>query len=187
MDGTGRQLAAGRRRSLPDRASEPARARKPIVHFSVQLCFVSKYNSEPSHAPNPSRCTLRSRQCVIRRHAHPWPATHAGQSAPRHIFRSSPPGCQCARASVLLLTPPRAMRCEPAPSPCGSMIASSRLTGAMPTSSAPWPWRWPPHVTHHHGHVASPTQAHEFPARPAGSARSASRIFSGIPPLEVLC
>ena len=41
------------------------------------------------------------------------------------MFRRCPPGC--ARASGLLLTPPRAMRCEPAL--CGSMIASSRQTG----------------------------------------------------------
>ena len=33
-------------------------------------------------------------------------------------------------------------------------------------------------VTHHHGHVASPTLAHEFPARPAGSA---SQRFAHIP------
>ena len=64
------------------------------------------------------------------------------------------------------------MRCEPAL--CGSIILP-RLTGAkaMPTSrtpSAPCPWRWPspPYVIHHHSHwhVASPTHAHEFPARP---------------------
>ena len=114
---------------------------------------------------------------MIRPHAHPWPGTPAGPGALRHIFRRCPPGC--AHASGLLLTPPRAMRCEPALR--GSMIASSRQTGAMPTSSAPWPWRWPPHVTHHHGHVASPTQAHEFPARPAGSARHRfAHIFTAI-------
>ena len=109
------------------------------------------------------------RSCVIRALAHsqPWPRTPADQAVPPHIFRRCPPGC--THASGLLLTPPRrprAMRCEPAP--CGSMIASSRLTGAVPTSSATWPSRWPPHVTHHHGHVTPPTQAHEFPVRLAG-------------------
>ena len=42
---------AGRRLSLPGRDSEPARAKEPIVRFPVQLCFVSKYNSE--HSPFP--------------------------------------------------------------------------------------------------------------------------------------
>ena len=46
--------------------------------------------------PSPSRCTLRS--CVISPYAHPWPRT---------------PADQVAHASGLLLTPPRAMRCEP--------------------------------------------------------------------------
>ena len=78
---------------------------------------------------SPSRCILRS--CVIRPHAHPWPGTPAGPGALRHIFRRCPPGC--AHASGLLLTPPRAMRCEPAL--CGSMIASSRQTGHLGTVS----------------------------------------------------
>ena len=39
-----RRPATGRRRSLPGRASDPARAREPIVHFSVLLCFFSKYS-----------------------------------------------------------------------------------------------------------------------------------------------
>ena len=54
---------AGRRRSLA-LSAEPARA-EPIVHFPLQLCFVSEYNSEPSPflSPGPSRCILRS--CVI--------------------------------------------------------------------------------------------------------------------------
>ena len=156
------------------------------MRFPVRLCFVSKYNSEQSPFLSPSRCILRS--CVIRPHAHPWPPTPAGQAAPppithhtRAMFRRCPPAC--AHASGLLLTPLRAMRCEPAL--CGSMIASSRLTGAMPTSSPPWPWRWPPHVTHHHGHVAFP--AHEFPARPAGSARVRFAQSSGFRLSEVLC
>ena len=51
VDGSGRRPAAGRRRSLPGRASEPARAKEPIVRFPVQLCFVSKYNSEQSPFP----------------------------------------------------------------------------------------------------------------------------------------
>ena len=71
--------------------------------------------------------------CVTCPHAHHWPRTPAGQAAPPHIFRRCPPGC--AHVSGLLFTPPRAMCCEPAL--CCSMIASSRLTGAvmMPTSS----------------------------------------------------
>ena len=55
------------------------------------------------------------------------------------------------------------------------------------TSSAPRPWQWPPHGTHHPGHVVSPTQAHEFPARPAGTARqrfAQSVPVTGIPPLR---
>ena len=54
---------ASRRRSLT-LSAEPARA-EPIVHFPLQLCFVSEYNSEPSPflSPGPSRCILRS--CVI--------------------------------------------------------------------------------------------------------------------------
>ena len=68
-------------------------------------------------------------------------------------------------ASGLLLAPPRAMRCEPAL--CGS--------GEKPTSSAPLPWRitndgllTSPIAT---ATLPPPPQAHEFPARPAGSAR----------------
>ena len=60
------------------------------------------------------------RSCAIRQ-AHPCLRTPAGQAAPQHISRRCPPGC--ARASGLLLAPPRAMRCEPAL--CGSVIASS--------------------------------------------------------------
>ena len=41
---------AGRLRlSLAGRASGPARAEDPRVHFSVQLCCASKYNSEAPH------------------------------------------------------------------------------------------------------------------------------------------
>ena len=92
------------------------------------------------------------------------------------MFRRYPAGC--AHASGLLLTPPHAMRCEHAL--CGSMIATSRLrlTGAMPTSSAPWPWRWTPHVTHHHGPPLRHTNSLPVPGaafrtgdRPAGSYR----------------
>ena len=92
--------------------AEPARAMEPSVHLSVQICFVSKYNSEPPHIPSSSRCILRS--CVIRPHAHRWPgaAGSAGQAAPTHIFRRCPPGC--AHASGLLPTPPRENSCEPA-------------------------------------------------------------------------
>ena len=54
----------------------------------------------------------------------------ASQAAPPHSFRRCTPGC--AQASGLLLTPPRAMRCE-RPALCCSMIASSRAgqTGAI--------------------------------------------------------
>ena len=46
--------------------------------------------------------------------------------------------------------------------------------GVVPTSSAPWPWRWPlltSPITTATVPQATPKQAHEFPARPAGSAR----------------
>ena len=108
VDGTGRRPVAGRRRSLPGRASEPARAREPIVNFSVQVCLVSKNYSEPSHAPSPPRCILRS--CVIRPHAH-----HClGHLRAKRLCRTCsrcPPRCG-AHASGLLLTPPRATRCH---------------------------------------------------------------------------
>ena len=39
------------------------------MYFSLKLCFVSKYDSELSHVPSPTRCILRS--CVIRSHARP--------------------------------------------------------------------------------------------------------------------
>ena len=60
VGGSGRRQAAGRRRSLSGRASEPAWAKEPIAHFPAQLCFGSKYNSELSQVPGPSRCILRS-------------------------------------------------------------------------------------------------------------------------------
>ena len=59
-----------------------------------------------------------------------------------------------------LFTPPRAMHCQPALRCTGSMIASSPGPGrAMPTSSVTWPLLRPPHIVHHHGHVACPTAA----------------------------
>ena len=39
VEGTGRRPAAGRLRLLPGRAPEQARAKEPISHFLVQLCF----------------------------------------------------------------------------------------------------------------------------------------------------
>ena len=101
---------------------QPRGARARLEEAQVAVCFVSTHNAEPPHAPSPSRCILRS--CLIRPHAHPWPA---GQAAPPHIY---PPGC--ARASGLLLTPPRVMRCEPA------ARAAARLL--LPVLCAPWPW-----------------------------------------------
>ena len=99
--------------------------RNPLYAF-LYHCVLSRNIIPSSHLfLSPSRCILRS--CVIRPHAHPWPRTPAGQAAPPHIFRRCPPGC--AHASGLLLTPPCAMRCEPAL--CCSIIASSRLTSAM--------------------------------------------------------
>ena len=84
--------------------------RNPLYAF-LYHCVLSRNIIPSSHLfLSPSRCILRS--CVIRPHAHPWPRTPAGQAAPPHIFRRCPPGC--AHASGLLLTPPRAMRCEPA-------------------------------------------------------------------------
>ena len=122
----------GRRRSLPGRASEPARAKEPIVRFPVQLCFVSKYNSEQLAFPQPFALHIA---ILCDPPARGTPTSGLGHlrakslAAQPHIFRRCPPGC--AYASGLLLTPPRAMLCEPAL--CGSIIASSRLTGAMPT------------------------------------------------------
>ena len=46
-------------------AMPPSRPGPHIPHFSVQLYFATKYNFELSHAPLPSRCTVRS--CVLRR------------------------------------------------------------------------------------------------------------------------
>ena len=83
----------------------------------------------------------------------------------RTIFSRCTPGC--AHASGLLLTPPHVIRCEPAL--CGTAAAAwlllPRLTSAMPTCSTHWQWRWPPHATHHHGHVASPTAGTRIPCR----------------------
>ena len=101
----GHHQAAGRRRSLPVRASALARAKEPIVRFPVHLCFISKFNSEQSPFLSPPCCILLS--CVILPHAHPWQSTPAGQAALQHIFHRCPPGCE--HASGLLLTPPCAM------------------------------------------------------------------------------
>ena len=116
-----------RRRSLPGRASEPARAREPFVNFSVQVCFVSKYYSEPSHAPVPPCCILRS--CVIRPHAH-----HClGHLRAKRLCRT----CSPVPSQV------RRPRIRPAPhtSSRHALPLCGSTTDAMPTSSAPWPRR----------------------------------------------
>ena len=156
VDGTGRRPVAGRRRSLPGRASEPARAKESHGTLSCTIGDII-----PSCHTFPA---LRVAFC--------GPVGSARTPTLAH-FRRCPPGC--AHASGLLLAPPRAMLCEPAL--CGSMIASSppnrcyaHLLGtvavAMSESSG----------SSSQGHVASPPQAHE-------AARWAPRIFRGIPPL----
>ena len=116
-----------------------ARAKEPVARFPLHVCFVSSHHSEPSPFLSPSRCILRS--CVIR----PTPTPDLGHLRAKRLrctFTAGALPCPgCAHASGLLPRPPRAMRCEPAL--CCSMIASasSPLTGATPTSSAPWPWR----------------------------------------------
>ena len=126
VDGTGRRPSAGRHRSLPGSTFEPARARKPSVHVSVQLCFVSKYNSEPSHAPRPSRCILLS--CVIRPHAHPWSRTPAGQALRRRLFAGALPDAPTHPACCSHLLAPCAVSLFCA---AASVIASSRLSCGM--------------------------------------------------------
>ena len=39
----------------------------------------------------------------------------------------------------------------------------------MPTSSVTWPLLWPPHIVHHHGHVACPTAATRIPCPPSAA------------------
>ena len=131
--------AADRPPSLaPARASETARAKEPNVRFPVQLCCVSKYNSESSFVPSPSRCIF------------------AILCDPPAHFRRCPRGC--CHASGLLRTPPRTMRFEPAL--CGSMIPPNRcyahLLGtvavAMASSRHPLPR---PRCLPHHRHTNS--------------------------------
>ena len=100
------------------------------------------------------------------------------------MFRRCPPGC--ARASGLLLTPPRAMRCEPAvrqhdcffpPNRCYAhhlgtvaLAMPGLLTSPITTATLPPPLR----------------HTNSLPAQRPPPA-SASRLFSGIPPREMLC
>ena len=64
-DHTERVDGNGRRRSLPGRASEPARAKEPMYAF-LYNCVLSRNIIPSSHLfLSPSRCILRS--CVIAR------------------------------------------------------------------------------------------------------------------------
>ena len=110
-------------------AAPPSRhwPKEPIVHFPVHLRLVSKYNSEPSPFLGPSRCICDP----VRSAGTPTPglglrvghlrANLKRLRAAAH-FPPSPP--ECTHASGLLLTPPRAMRCEP-PLCCSRITSSS--------------------------------------------------------------
>ena len=184
VDGTGRRPAAIKfAHSPPDPAG--ARTKETILNFSAQ--FYLSRNMIPSRHTFPAlrvAFVILLQICPHRDSVKlpPRPSRTPGdrKAAAPHGFRRCP--SVCAQASGLLrLTPPRAMRCQPA------------LCGMTRLSSSPGPASFPPppwglrlltsYITT--ATLPPPQHAHEFSARLASSAHkrappaSTLRIFTG--------
>ena len=158
---------------------KPTRGRPPSLtpcpgqgKLFCTILFALKYNSEPSHVPRHSNATIMilswPRTGGSAAHFPPVPSRvrprirPAAHSSSRH----APRACSVRQHDCLSPAPPR----------------HSGRHGGDGLVTLPPPWRRPRHVT---SSVATsryllltlpitlppPPQAHEFPARPAGSAR----------------
>ena len=130
------------------------------AHFVYNRILPEKYNFEPTHDPRPLRCNLRS--CVIGRTLRvTLGLEHLRFKRLRRIFAAA------ALTSAAHTSSRHAIRCELV------LVASSPPYRCY--VSAPWPWPFPPHVTHHHGYL--PTTSVTSPSRLPPHRNSLPLIF----------